>query len=521
MKKGFTLIELLAVILILGIIALIAIPTVNNILKESRRGAFQSTLTNLEKAIEEQCTVEQIKNIEINKTYTINDGKISPNVEIKGELPDGTISLDNECSVSYILFNNNFTGVKNKNEEVQIYEDKIYLESTLNGATPVLGNNLIPVTIENDGTVKKADIFKKWYSYAEKKWANAVILTNNGKVETDGTILEDSIESYFVWIPRYKYKLFDLGNYDSYIEGTPSSYNAKQIEVVFENKNTSPSTGTEVDQYHSHPAFQAFDTNGFWVGKFETTGTLDAITIKPNKVALRQLNINTMFLKALSYNESNTSHMMKNTEWGAVAYLAHSIYGRCNGTTCEEININNHSKFTTGYSAVSGTDQSDYPGTYGETTDVTLPYNTETGYLASSTGNITGVYDMSGGSHEYMASFIEGLVSESGFTQDPTIQYGNKYFDTYANDNSKTYSKRILGDATGEMGPFYRYQNGNGSTNIHNAWYSDRSSFAFTTQPWFHRGSAFSVGALSGQFSFASAQGKADSYLGFRIVLAN
>ena len=61
-NKGFTLIELLAVILILGIIALIAIPTVNSILKESRTGAWKSTASQMTKAAENYFQLKQIKN---------------------------------------------------------------------------------------------------------------------------------------------------------------------------------------------------------------------------------------------------------------------------------------------------------------------------------------------------------------------------------------------------------------------------------------------------------------------------
>ena len=513
MKKGFTLIELLAVILILGIIALIAIPTVNNILKEARRGAFSSTLNNLNKAIEEKCTMEQIKNQTITTQYTITDGVISPSVDIKGDLPDGIITVNNNCEIAFTLSNDNFTGTKDYNSEIvindYIIEKEIYTEELLNGTDPVLNDDLIPVIIENNGTVKKADIYEKWYSYEEKWWANAVVLTDIGKVEDDGTILEDSIESYFVWIPRYKYKLFNMGNYNSVYSSSPNGNSKTTIEVIFENKDIPVSTGTAIGQYYSHPAFQAFDTNGIWVGKFETSGTTSQLQVKPNVKPLVNLDVKTIFNSSYNYQRDNDSHMMKNTEWGAVSYLSLSNYG-----INDEININNNSNLRTGYSSIVHIHDESFTGAYGTNNSTTLPYNTETGYLASTTGNISGIYDMSGGSFEYVAAYIDGNLGSSGFTSLPTNS--EKYFDKYSSESGVTkFNNRILGDATGEMGPFYTY-NGTYSNN----WLTDYAYFVDSSLQWVGRGGYYFSGFLAGQLYFDRMPGSSYSNVGFRIALA-
>ncbi len=406
-----------------------------------------------------------------------------------------------------------------------------YVDPILNGADPVIKENLIPVTIADNGEVTYANTNKEWYNYENKEWANAVILVDSpSKKYQEGNIIsENDIESYFVWIPRYRYQIFDEGNYTTYIESKPTESIAREIQIEFESNSTNPSAGSKQGEWLTHPAFTNFDVNGLWVGKFETgyegATSIDTaqvneenpnkIIIKPNVYSWRNSTVSNMFKTAYNYERNLDSHMMKNTEWGAVAYLSHSKYG-----INTEVRINNNSDYLTGYSATDETDQSDYPADYGTTSDLTLPYNTSTGYKASTTGDITGIYDMSGCAWEYVAGYMPSSSDASGFTSDELSIY-SKYLDLYSSNSINiSWTNRFLGDATGEMGPFYDYENKDNKKRYHNSWYDDHSSFLYSDMPWFARSGHYSVGAIAGQFYYHSSTGAADGGASFRIILA-
>ncbi len=419
---------------------------------------------------------------------------------------------------------------------------EIYTESILNGTDPVLSDNLIPVTIENDGTVQKANIYEEWYNYEDKLWANAVVLLDKSVNYADNEIIpEENIESYFVWIPRYKYKIF---NDTVYTGLTEIEDRVQEIEVEFENKDTAISNGTTTGSWLTHPAFTSFDSNGFWVGKFESgykgvnstteahVNTSDSakLQIKPDVYSWRNITVGNAFKASYDYLRSDESHMMKNTEWGAVAYLQHSKYG-----SMTSVRNNNNNSNKTGYTSVTeptlgyNTGGASIPGNLnGTTADVTSPYNTPTGYAASTTGNITGIYDTSGGAWEYVMGYNINANAIGGSSELTSI-YGDfftnnrweKYYDKYSNaevDASK-YQTGLLGDATREMGPFGSVKDPDGNTRYRTSWYGDLAHFVNPVYPWFARGGVWYYGVGSGAFAFSCLSGGVNTGISFRVVL--
>ena len=382
---------------------------------------------------------------------------------------------------------------------------------------PVLASNMIPVYYDEANSVwKKADKNNsqkeyRWYSYTSTgeykgMWANAVTVKDTNRQTylnaTPGTeIPMDDITTMWVWIPR-----FNAVTPSNYNGGTKAKPNA--IDVTFVKQNE-----TAIDAF----TFGTKELSGFWYGKFETSHTTlassttannlgctnetcsnaNGIIIKPNVTNLRWNNVSNFFFASRSMEQPNNSfgfintevdtHMSKNNEWGAVAYLTHSIYGRCtDNTTCTEVGINSNVNKQTGYGAPAGSNTSVGTGTY----------NMTSGKDASTTGNIYGIYDMSGGAWDYVMGSYSKTIGSSGFTS--STFPNDKYFNNYT---TSSYQGHALTETNG--------------------WYNDNFGIVVSSSSWFSRGSQYSNSTSAGVFSSYPKNGTAYSNISARFAFTN
>ena len=438
-----------------------------------------------------------------------------------------------------------------------VLSNAIKLETPPNA--PDLADGLIPVVYDGTNWVS-ADTSSDWYAYGEQRWANAVTTTatNRAKYQIPGTVIPISdINTMWVWIPRYEYKFSNMGT--GYAGGTAAQPGAIGINFIAKDV-TAPSDSSN---YAVHPAFTFGnqELSGIWIGKFETGNqtactathnvansacdlTTLGIQIKPNVSSWRGARVSTMFTVSREMsnagnvyglnNVTTDSHMMKNTEWSAVAYLSQSVYGKYANTAYsganKEVYINNYwnnNETLTGCSAGA-------PSTAQATTCAYTYEKSNTGTGASTTGNIYGVYDMSGGAYEYVMGNMKANGNtqqqsgskntnnyNSGFTGinfDGTSVSGRaypaaKYYDTYnyGTSNSDHSTRYIPGDAT------YEVSQGDGQNY---GWYSDYAIFVDASNPWFLRGGSYGNTTYAGMFSFTNTNGNAYNIYSFRLVLA-
>ena len=561
-SKAITLISLVITIILLIILAgiIINISLKNNgLFMKAKQARNETEKASLIEQIQTEIIDKQLQNEEneIDKK-TLEDilkkyGEVKKDEEgnITGIKPDGKT----EISIEDIMGNNKVTeaekppvisDVSGANEPSGQIANKEYVTWEWNTTTNEYDEILSPTQPDN------------WYDYENGKWAN--IKTTKVNTNEDGT--KETLEAYWVWIPRYEYK---ITYYDDANKTTVSSNNNittyGKIDVRFigtDKKEGSTGYNTTIindskvttsnDGYTIHPAFtwnemqengtyETYELPGIWVAKYEASsnvadpdsnygggeGTTEKelkVQVKPLVQSWRNIRVRNIFEVCRNMTNSDqvlsgstvNSHLMKNIEWGAVAILSESRYGIYNPqskiedpTTGTRRIWNNPNGYNTNANIYTGYVGNEPDASTAENTTIAptnvYPYNTANGPKGSTTGTIYGVYDMAGGSWEYTAGCLTSRESLNFGVKSGDYTYVDIY--TNSNDSSKNVSGAKIGDIIKEA----------------EGWNSDATYFVYSTFPIFAYGGRYDYGTRAGVFAYIASAGSASSYYSFRVTL--
>ena len=378
---------------------------------------------------------------------------------------------------------------------------------------PKLKDGMIPITYDSNKWVvaDKNNKNKSWYDYDNKKWANICTVDSTHSsyrtAEVGTEIPVEDMTTMFVWIPRYAYSIVSSSNkidVTFLVGNTNRDVNNTTYKTDYDAK-------TEVQDGKTpmivHPGFRIGNSEltGIWVAKFESSGTNtdgnyvgngtsssnsqqyapDGTTyVKsiPSVVSWRYITIGESQYQCMQMSSNTTAygwssvntHLMKNSEWGAVAYLCYSKFGSVpmiNG--CGNSASGYYYDMYTGMGPASSSSESRYDATAKSGHE----YNTSNGMLASTTGNVYGVYDMCGGAWERVATYLDN---------------GNGNLNTYgkssSNSSVKYFESGVLNSAYSSLWEGYEVSEEEKSNSIK---VDGESSNLTQEQLWNKNGASF------------------------------
>ncbi len=541
-------------------------------------GEGKLTTENLQKSIENQFGSDRKEKLKGTGPWTYEGERNYYRIKSNGEItPEKEpIELEDEVLLGYgtidVVWLNTSNEVQLSPEEPNLYNGALKkVKWTESGEE--LNEDTSETFTGSDWYAYTAADNSSTDDYTKSRWANAK--------NEDG--------SYFVWIPRYAYR---ITYYADESRKEPIAYYDGRGLVNPEGRIITKLGGEEIDghldegiktvtdngkSYIVHPAFMNNrsnnyenggwdkDLSGIWVAKFEmsqetstdgrnwtysgTTSLINGNIFTTNSAkaenqstngeqiravskastkentenqiaSWRYINIANMYTNSLNYDREKESHLIKNSEWGAVVYLAHSQYGR-NGY---EITINNNSNFYTGMAGDSTS--------AGSTSGGTNYYNTVAGGKASTTGNVYGIFDLSGGAYEYVSAFNKNYNPENEnnyFKDSKYLNNNNIHFATVNGKSTKyttAYSGENLSSGTalehrvGKTGDATKEVLTGAKNDDKNHWNQDCSHLLYSSYPFFRRGGHYGYGIGGGIFYSYDNDGNAHDYYSFRVVLA-
>lgn len=589
-NKGVTLITVVFTVVIMSILLATLMYNANNRNKMSKLDYLYTDLSILEEKyklyyqqydyipVEEIYTgetsqFEDTKNPnDSNNYYVVNVEKLN-NVSLK---TSGTFIINEKTLTVYFVQGITVDGItyytlpnNSNSQEVLLQTKPTQIRGVSDGSwseekqvnTPQLLEGMIPVywtsegdEIEITGNVQKQ--WENWYDYGQQKWANAVTKDEAG-----------NITGYWVWIPRYEYAISNPGT------GAEQEISIKFIKT----SQTTPDEGYT----YIHPAFTDGTKNrfsngewdeeisGFWVSKYmagfqastinqdgtlanssdtiiysnspytsyNSSYTTNAINQNLSQSGYSTMNMSYPVFKPLTYTynvisigdcytiskqvanatnfyglnkEKTDSHLVKNSEFGAVTYLAHSTYGTNRQPVASNSkNVNNASKNIYGVTGFSGT--------------------TAMGTSASSTQNMSGIFDLVGCNYEYTSAYLTN-ESQSLSLYGSSIALNNigehntsstKYATTYQIGNTDTtidnYNIYKNFQTLNKHGDAIFETSASSAVTSSTSWLSGLSQYPNDVTPFFIRTIPHS--GVASMFGFNRSRGAPNPAISFRVVL--